>query len=325
MHDIPEDLPGDTQMRRIVENLYLGILERVGEPEGVDAHTEALVHLGGIDALHLLIRGFLESGEYRTRTLQRLRSTNHPGFRESEDYRAQSRDGTFTDFMTRPPATPGLETIHHVVGIGWSCLTASVLRRWKMRTFSAPFDWTFSNAEIVRHALTDDFAAFLDRSQYTDYPPIKPSLGPRTQHRLYGSMLDPKWAPVFNHHDPLRSDADYETYLRHVDHFRTAIHGPHNTLLVHVASNEPGTRHSIEKLMEYLDARMPNVLLNAFLLEEPQDAFVPRLTPMGEYGRHRMLNFVPTSGVIATGFKGAVDEVAMIRTFSVYDFDLKPI
>jgi hypothetical protein len=323
MHDIPEVPPGDTQMRRIVENLYLGLLERVGEPEGVDAHTEALLGMGGIDSLHVLIRNFLDSGEYRARTLQYLRSTSHPGFRENEKYRAQARLGSFTDFMLRPAGVPPLETVHHVVGIGWACLTASILRRWKMRTFSAPFDWIFSSAEIVRHAIIDDFATFLDRSQYVDYPPLAPELSPRTQHRLYGSMLNAKWAPVFNHHDPMRSEADYETFLRHVDHFRKAIHGPHNTLLVHMAWNEPGTRRSVERLIEYLDAQMPNVIMNTFLLEEPQDAFVPRLIPMGEYGRHRILNFVPTSEVIESGFMGTVDEIGMIRTFSVYDFDLQ--
>ncbi|WP_421990118.1 hypothetical protein [Roseococcus sp.] len=39
----------------------------------------------------------------------------------------------------------------------------------------------------------------------------------------------------------------------------------------------------------------------------------------------RLLNFVPTSAAIETGFVGAVDEIGLIRAFSVYDFDLKPM
>ncbi len=290
----------DAQMRRVIESLYLGILERPGEPEGVEGHLRGIQAQGGLAALPGLFRIFVGSEEYKART----------------------REGAYTDLMTRLPSQQAVQSFHHVIGIGRACATASILRRWKLRAASGPFDWLHSSAEVVEHAIADDFATFLDRSQYEDFRPADERLGLRTQHRLYGSMMSPAYSPVFNHHNPLRNDEDYRTFARHVDHFRRAIHGPHRCLLVYIAPNEGDERQAVERLIGFFDRRMPNITLNAFLVDLPDGGLVPRVAQLGDYGRHRILHFAPTSQLFATGFNGLVDEVAMIRCFSIYDFDL---
>ncbi|MCU1621238.1 MAG: hypothetical protein JWL79_83 [Frankiales bacterium] len=112
----------------------------------------------------------------------------------------------------------------NVVGVGTHCLTATLLRDLQLRHFSLPFDWIFSSPEMVVHALHDDFAVFLDRSHHVTVPEHqRPTPGANLAHHThYRENFGVDY--VFNHHDPVVSDAAYSYLQRSVQRFRDLEH-----------------------------------------------------------------------------------------------------
>lgn len=83
----------------------------------------------------------------------------------------------------------------HVMSLGASCFPAAQLREHGLRRYAGPFDWIFSSPQMVNHCLQDNFASFLDASQYRDC-----GQAGKAGHTMYSEMLGR--ATVFNHHDP---------------------------------------------------------------------------------------------------------------------------
>jgi hypothetical protein len=54
--------------------------------------------------------------------------------------------------------------INHICGLGSLCHTAVFIKRNKFRTCAYPFDWAFSNPDIIQKCLQDDFNTFLNKS-----------------------------------------------------------------------------------------------------------------------------------------------------------------
>jgi len=54
-----------------------------------------------------------------------------------------------------------------VASLGSICLAAKQLEAQGLRQFKLPFDWIFSSAYMVRHALRDNFKSFLDKKLYS--------------------------------------------------------------------------------------------------------------------------------------------------------------
>jgi len=132
-----------------------------------------------------------------------------------------------------------------VASLGSICLAAKQLEAQGLRQFKLPFDWIFSSAYMVRHALRDNFKSFLDKKLYskatdkqTEGEDEKTRSFNGTTHRLYRQMTSSsRRSVVFPHHrmwagSPSRQ-ADHASFVRAVERFNKVLHQrEHRTLFV---------------------------------------------------------------------------------------------
>lgn len=150
--------------------------------------------------------------------------------------------------------------------LGSFCYSAQILRRNNIRQESNPFDWLFSNIEMVKHCIEDDFNAFLDKSYYYSVNPAEGSDEKRCQHKLYES--DDKY-PVFNHHDPLTIDEHYQHFVRSVDRFRNTLKSTEKKVFIYTSYfNKYRDNFNFEEVLlesllftEFLDKHVNNYTL----------------------------------------------------------------
>ena len=105
--------------------------------------------------------------------------------------------------------------INYVCSLGPRCHTACLLKQNNLKKASYPFDWIFSNMDMVLHCLEDDFTIFLDNSYFT----INDYNSSSQQHSYYCKSPSDH---VFNHRNPLR-DNDYNYYVRCVTRFKDLL------------------------------------------------------------------------------------------------------
>ena len=124
--------------------------------------------------------------------------------------------------------------VNYVVSLGSHCHTSYALRQACLKRFSCPFDWIFSQCDMLIDCLDTRFEKLLDKREFIDHSQGK-SLKTveekiRAGHKTYGPML-------FNHHDPRRPD-HYEYYKRCVERFRVvATDAAAHKLYVHLQIN----------------------------------------------------------------------------------------
>jgi hypothetical protein len=116
------------------------------------------------------------------------------------------------------------------ISLGQRCSSAWYLKEAGLKKESYPFDWVFSSTDIVLDCVADSFGKFLDKSLIEVLPD-----GQKAGHTVYHSTL-------FNHRSPLKSDADYQYYVRCCDRFMAQIASKANTLYLITLINEPHKR-----------------------------------------------------------------------------------
>ena len=118
-------------------------------------------------------------------------------------------------------------SINYVCSLGSLCQSASIIKENNLRLCSYPFDWVFSNNNIVLECIEEDFKNFLDKSYYTD-------IGHKWNdnqcgHKIYGCNF-------FNHKDP-RKDCDYQYYIRCINRFKNVLKSSLNKLFILTITN----------------------------------------------------------------------------------------
>ncbi|WP_179315811.1 DUF1796 family putative cysteine peptidase [Winogradskyella undariae] len=101
-------------------------------------------------------------------------------------------------------------TDYEKVSLGENCNTSWYLKETQNKTASYPFDWVFSSPDIVLHAVKDSFKIFLDKEV------IIPKSTNQAGHEIYHSYL-------FNHRNPLNSEADFSYYKRSIERFKMLL------------------------------------------------------------------------------------------------------
>lgn len=114
--------------------------------------------------------------------------------------------------------------INYTCSLGPRCHTACLLKNNHLKKASYPFDWIFSNIDMVIHCLEDRFTTFLDKSYFT----IQNDTSESQQHSYYCESQDDH---VFNHRNPLKPD-DYNYYVRCVERFNDLLKTKDNKLFV---------------------------------------------------------------------------------------------
>jgi hypothetical protein len=106
--------------------------------------------------------------------------------------------------------------IFYICSLGPQCHNATFLKQCELKSCSYPFDWIFSNYNIILHCIKDNFKIFLDKSYY-----IKMFDHGICQHRYYYEKEnDPN---MFNHFNVLENDEHYNYYIRCIDRFKNLL------------------------------------------------------------------------------------------------------
>lgn len=129
---------------------------------------------------------------------------------------------------------------NHVVSLGCACNTSLYLKKLGLKLFSLPYDWIFSNLDMIQHTIEDDFKSFLNPELINSKKPKQAG------HSYYHKRL-------FNHHNPKDDRDDYHYYQRCITRFKEILDSTDNKLFVHTVYQEPEKyhRHFIEFNSEF--------------------------------------------------------------------------
>ncbi|WP_281545510.1 DUF1796 family putative cysteine peptidase [Grimontia sp. SpTr1] len=151
------------------------------------------------------------------------------------------------------------------VSLGENCSSAWYLKQVGLKDASYPFDWVFSSPDIILDCLEDSFSKYLDRDLIVPKR-RKGSAG----HAQYHDDL-------FNHRNPLASEANYDYLKRCCERLSTLVASQQPSCYLITLINEPEKRvnwakgfdkqfamprnqglESVAKLKDYLKAKNQN-------------------------------------------------------------------
>jgi hypothetical protein len=116
-----------------------------------------------------------------------------------------------------------MKSINYICSLGTLCHTGSWIKQMEMKKCSFPFDWVFSNLNMIIDCIDNDFVKFLDRGLHI--PNEKHKNNKRMSgHKVYGGN-------IFHHHNILEDDT-YNYFSRCVDRFRILTKKEENKLFI---------------------------------------------------------------------------------------------
>lgn len=210
----------------------------------------------------------------------------------------------------------------HVLGLGTHCFTASFLHRQGWRRFSGPFDWIFSNPDLVVHCIEDGFETLLDRSHYQPVP-VEERPDPqayRCHHRGYRERFGIPY--LFNHHD-VWTDEGHAYVRRCVERFLRVARGGAPALMLQCGDE---TEHSVRGFRAVADCvgrHFPACTLNAFVVSRATvPGVVPEIGLMDARGPHRLFHIRSVDGWEPVSFRNPIDEMAMASVLRLHRLNL---
>lgn len=177
------------------------------------------------------------------------------------------------------------EPFAHVVSLGSRCFMARILRDLRLRKYAGPFDWIYTNGEMVSHCLKDRFNTFMDIDELHE-------AGQAWGHRTYGAMMNRK--VVFPHHRPGTDDRLH--FQRSVERLLKILHAPERKLFIlgHLEKKWSGSLcPSVEPSAERCKSKKQDLSLTVEHRKRPLNGFLifrseQRESISQELGRSRM-------------------------------------
>jgi len=127
----------------------------------------------------------------------------------------------------------------YTCSLGSHCQSSQLLKNNKLKKHSYPFDWIFSSCYDILHCLRTDFKIFLDKSYYVSLA------DKRCSHLYYHGEL-------FNHHNPLTSESDYNYYCRCVARFRQLLQFEERKFFIMILVNMDSVmEHDKNKIIDF--------------------------------------------------------------------------
>lgn len=145
------------------------------------------------------------------------------------------------------------KNISYVCSLGTLCLSSMLIKNNGLKKCSYPFDWIFTDPDIIIKCLEDDFKDFLDKSHYMDKGPWQ------CGHKLYHPRM-------FNHKNPLTNENDYNYYVRCVNRFRQLQLQQEHKLFVMVFMNKEQTDENHKQTIIDFNQKLLNYVKNYTLL-----------------------------------------------------------
>lgn len=147
--------------------------------------------------------------------------------------------------------------ISFICSLGNMCHSACIMQKLNIKLESYPFDWIFSNFNIITHCLEDNFATFLNKKYYIDIPKIKSNK--MCGHAFYQNNM-------FWHKNP-RIKNDYDYYLRCVNRFRNLLKREENKLFIIINSNNNSIlNNETKKSVDDFNLKLSNFTKNYTIL-----------------------------------------------------------
>lgn len=219
--------------------------------------------------------------------------------------------------VNRPLLLEGLGAIESpVVSLGTHCFASEFLKRQGLRQWAGPFDWIFSTIPMVEHCIRDDFATFLDRTQYRPIPLERRSHGTdtnRVDHAFYRARY--KVQSVFNHHD-VHEDKDYGYLVRCVERFRAALRSRERHVFLLMCHPRPQALEELRALDEAIRQASGGSRhrLLAFVVDaRPSTRLVPELRVEHDDATLTAMNFQSVSSWDALTFADPIDELVISK------------
>ncbi len=143
--------------------------------------------------------------------------------------------------------------INYACSLGTHCQASQILINNNLKRCSYPFDWIFSDCNIISHCLEDDFKMFLDKSYYIN---IKQKV---CGHSYYNKHM-------FGHHNPLIDSNDYNYYIRCVDRFKQLLNTQGQKLFIMIYVNMDNVEESLKNTVIDFNTKLSKHTQNYKLL-----------------------------------------------------------
>lgn len=155
--------------------------------------------------------------------------------------------------------------IHDTISLGISCFSAQFLKKYSLRSCSYPFDWVFSNPDMIIDCLSDKFNKFLDKKYYKQYGDHH-----KCSHQVYdhtNGSLDFYMPPMFFHHNPL-DDNDYQYYVRCVGRLLNVLKRDTNKLflITYIGGSHITKDDVLSNKITSLKSKIDSLTSNAYLV-----------------------------------------------------------
>jgi hypothetical protein len=143
------------------------------------------------------------------------------------------------------------------------------LKKIKLKHFSTPFDWIFSNPAVVAHMLNNNFQIFLDQSYYQNVVKDEKldNQANIAQHLYYLQHYHLKF--MFNHHFPL-TQKGYHYFERCVSRFRQVMRNKNPKLMLMIMQRKI-KKNEAEQLINALNRFKTDYLLLIFSFRQKQE------------------------------------------------------
>lgn len=129
--------------------------------------------------------------------------------------------------------------LKNACSLGPLCQSSQILKDNKIKTCSYPFDWIFSDCDMILHCIKNDFNKFLDKGYYNAIAYN------RCGHSYYHNTM-------FNHHNPLENENDYEYFRRCICRFKELLNCHEPKLFIMTFINMDHVQEELKnKLIEF--------------------------------------------------------------------------
>lgn len=115
-------------------------------------------------------------------------------------------------------------SIKYTCSLGPHCHSSYLLKSNNLKKASYPFDWIFTNHNIIKKILDNDFKDFLDKKYYINIDKTK------CGHSLYHDTM-------FWHHNPLNNIENYNYFVRCVERFKKMLLSEKEKLFIYLVKD----------------------------------------------------------------------------------------
>ena len=286
----------------IVAALYVHILGRKPDKNGLEAHVKLLQGGEFSNTFPALLSAFLK-GDEATARFERQFARDQLGMTAS------------AKFSEHP-------TIEEIVSFGTHCYTSELLKSFDLKRYSAPFDWLFSSSPMIAHCIGDNFETLLNPKYYEPVAVENRRDGPDVNlvdHAYYRDQFNVKF--VFNHHD-VQLENDYQYLVRCVQRVRACLASTRGKLFLMCSEERANTEQEFLELSEVIRQNTENGVLFVFAIADGSNEVLPSVHQINQHGQNILFRLQAVSKWKPLEFEEIIDDLAIIRTVKRLDIRL---